>query len=218
MIDDTIVKFQSLDEDTWVSQWECKRPGQRGRIYSMFSEENNGINDWVYNPQYETIAGVDLGFTNPAVMLIAQVLPNDEVVVFDEFYKSGLTSPQFVHTEIIPRIKKYNISSLYIDPSGADEIEQLQQAGYSKIVCPADNSVDNGISIVRSFISSAMGAVRLRYVKKNMPNFHREMTYYHSPEDSDKPVKEDDHCPDAIRYMLYNRFSAKKKRKFGASS
>lgn len=219
-IDDAIVKFRNLDEDTWVSQWESKRPGTKGRMYPMFSEDTNGYRgEYHWNPNYETIVGVDLGFTNPAVILVGQVLPNDEVVLFEEFYKSGLTSPEFITTELIPRIEKYRVQKVFIDPSGADEIDQLKLKGYGKIVQPADNSVDSGIKTVRAFISNSLGETRLKYIKSKMPNFHREMTYYHTMEGSDKPDKVDDHAPDACRYLLHTRFpSVAKKRKFGASS
>lgn len=218
-IDDTIVKFQNLDEDTWVSQWESKRPGTKGRIYPMFSEQNNMYKgEYHYNPNYPSFLGIDLGFTNPAVILAGQELPDGKVVLMDEFYKEGLTSPEFIETAVIPFIKKYNTEKVYIDPSGADEISQLQKKGYGKIVMAADNDVDSGIRTVRAFISNALQDPRLYYVKSRMPNFHREMTYYHNVEESDKVDKVDDHTCDACRYMLHTRFPMVKKAKFKASS
>jgi hypothetical protein len=218
-IDDTIKKYLNLDEDTWVSQWLSKRVGSKGRIYPVFSPEVHGIDSYTFNPNLETIFGIDLGFTNPAVLLAGQIQPDDSVVIFDEFYKSGLSSPEFISTVVIPYINKYNPTFVYIDPSGADEIQQCKDKGLGKIVVPADNSVDSGIKTVRSFLMTASREVKLKYVKSKCPNFDREMRYYHNIEDTDKPVKEDDHTPDATRYMLHSRFPMiAKKRKFGASS
>ena len=65
-----------------------------GRVFQDFDEEIH-VKNLDFNPDWETYAGVDYGFTNPSVWLLIQVSPFGDVHILDEVYERGLSPLEF---------------------------------------------------------------------------------------------------------------------------
>lgn len=143
------------------------------------------------------IAGVDWGYTNPAVILVFGITPNDGIYLIAEHYKSGLRISELV--DIADKYKKrFNIERFYCDPSSPANIMEFNKAKLTAI--PAENEIRGGIDAVYEIIANG----KLRVFEGRAPNFLDEMASYHYPTEQDidadtnikelLPVKQYDHA------------------------
>lgn len=218
-IDDTIDKFRNLDRDTWDAQWECKKPGREGLIYSEFSDQIHIIDSWKWRPDLTTIAGQDFGYNNPAHTVYFQILANDDIIIFDEDFHMKTSTPTLIHRYWKPKFYRYRIKEWWSDPRGSDQIDQMKSAGLPAKPSRDAGDVDAGISTIRDFLKSHDGRPRL-FVTKNCKHLISDFDTYHYLPDSDKPAKDEgDHGLDALRYGVHSVFGGKsKRRQFGAKS
>lgn len=98
-------------------------------------------------------------------------------------------------------LEPYGVKSVYVDPSAASFKLELRKRGIH--VVDADNDVFNGLT----FMCSEMKKGNL-FVCEDCPNMIRELeSYVWDPKASikgeDKPMKKDDHCIDAARYVSF---------------
>lgn len=214
LIVDVIVHMMAMDRETWESQWLCHRPMRTGLVYPMWNPEVHVFpaHEYEWNPNLEVYGGQDFGFANPGCVLAAQVLPTDELIIFDEIYLPGLVNQQWANLiKSKPWFK--NLRWLAGDPAAAEgravminnEIPSIQ----------ANNDIDTGISVGR-WLMNPPGRMRpLLYVSDKCVNFIKEVRNYHTPDvvkDSnvnEVPRKKDDHAMDTGRYLwtqLYAHF------------
>jgi hypothetical protein len=67
-----------------------------GQVFKEWDETYHvGTLQFNTNPDWQTFAAVDYGFTNPNVWLLIQVGPWGEINVLDEVYQEGLTADEF---------------------------------------------------------------------------------------------------------------------------
>jgi len=181
-----------------------------GLVYDMFDEEKCVIE----LPEKEVfknyIFGVDYGTNNPCVFLsIGYNNYKDKFIVNDEYYWDGRTKRQKTDDEyaddFINFARQYtNNITVYADPSALSFITALKKRGVN--VIQADNSVLDGIR----FVSTLLGSGRI-LINKKCQNLISEMCSYcwdtkAQQKGEDKPLKENDHSPDALRYALFTRF------------
>lgn len=145
--------------------------------------------------------GLDFGINNPFVALWGFLDHDDVLWVTGCRYVRQATIP--VHAEAIPRGPEY-----WADPSGAEQIRQLRDFGHAVRPCVhmptrgASGEVKKPLLSGIDMVSERMRTGRLKIVRTACLPLIRELGCYHYPEDrsSDEPVKEDDHCADALRY------------------
>ena len=204
----------------WVWLGECT--GIDDLIYYMFSE--NHIKE-TEAKKFKLIGiGVDYGQQNATTYQAAGVNINTKRIEgLDEFYHSGRDSgkqksPSDYAKELIKLTdmlqEKYSCSIfyIYIDPSAqglAEEIKRLarQTRTYNIIIKDAENNVNIGIQRVQKCMT--YGAMT---VSENQKNLIRELGTYEYDKKSveagkEKPVKVDDHCCDAWRYLVMGLWS-----------
>lgn len=207
-----------------------RNPGYIGKLMAMPRVERERLLDanWdvraeglvypeAFEAQYDVIVeeegprggvpdegGMDFGLIAPFVALWGYVDHDDILWVVGERYVRGVTIP--VHSEALVRGVLH-----HADPAGAQEIAQLRGAGHSIRPCvhvPTRGSSGelkapkrSGIDMVRH----RMRTGRLKIVRGKCPNLVRELgLYINDPEkpDSEEPLKQDDHAPDALRYWV----------------
>lgn len=204
----------------WVWLGECI--GIDELIYYMFSENHRKESE---AKLFKLIGiGVDYGQQNATTFQAAGVNINKRRVEgLDEFYHSGRDtgkqkSPSEYAQELIKMTdllhEKYSCSIfyVYIDPSAkglAEEIKRLarQTLRYSVSVKDADNDVAVGIQRVQKCMTYG-----LMTVSESQQNLIREFGTYEYDKKSieagkEKPLKEDDHCCDAWRYLIMGLWS-----------
>lgn len=75
-----------------------------GQVFKDYDEDYH-VGTLQYNPEWETYAAADYGFTNPNVWLLIQVGPWGEINVLAEVYRPGLTADQFADEIIRTRTR-----------------------------------------------------------------------------------------------------------------
>lgn len=204
----------------WVWLGECI--GIDELIYYMFSE--NHVKE-TEAKHFKLIGiGVDYGQQNATTYQAGGVNINKKRLEgLNEFYHSGRDtgkqkSPSEYAQEMIKFTdmlhEKYSCSIFYvfIDPSAqglAEEIKRLarQTRPYQIMVKDAENDVDIGIQRVQKLMT-----YMLMSISSSQENLAREFgTYEYDPESieagHEKPLKEDDHCCDAWRYLVMGLWS-----------
>lgn len=215
-----LLKQVDYKQYRWVWLGECT--GIEDVIYYMFNESH----------RKETTAktfkligiGVDYGQQNATTYQAAGVNINTRKLEgLAEFYHSGRDtgkqkSPSDYAKEMIELTdmlyEKYTCSIfyVYIDPSAqglAEEIKRLarQSMKYNIVIKPAENDVAVGIQRVQKCMT-----YNVMTVSESQENLIREFGIYEYDKKSiesgkEKPIKTDDHCCDAWRYLVMGLWS-----------
>ncbi|MCD6385739.1 hypothetical protein J7M23_08175 [Candidatus Sumerlaeota bacterium] len=178
---------------------------RKGRVYEEFIEKGenpNVIEPFEIPPDWEIYGGIDFGVTNPFVYLLIAIRPTDNAaIVFYEHYKSNERLRN--HAKAIKKINtKHPPRIIWADPSGRRErIELLTE--YDIKTYPGDNNVIRGIDLIKWLLGSHPQTGKpLLYVMANCAHTIREFKNYRWDESKEKPIKEDDHTMDALRYVI----------------
>ena len=185
-----------------------------GVIYSMFDREENVSGEIPFPPEREFVA-VDYGTFNPCVFLhffAAGVGDGCRHHIDREYYHSGRSTE--AGTAVQKDDAQYAAAMLtfcrgrrdipiIIDPSASSFITRLRHDGFTNVL-PAKNAVLDGISAV----ALEMGQNRLtfsnacRMTLREIPSYVWDAKHAQKTGE-DRPVKENDHCCDAMRYGVY---------------
>lgn len=184
-----------------------------GQVYDNWSEENLTL-EAEYNPGWPVEAWFDDGYAegHPRVFLLVQEVPNGDLHIFAEYYKTFQMAEESID-EIFNWERQFGWKKpivAYGDPSAAELRGRLWAKDIETVGVTALRT--ERVKNVRTFICDARGHRRLK-VHPRCVNVNREMNAYRFPEPghgvvrvgSQEPLKEDDHCPDAIGYGLYPR-------------
>lgn len=182
------------------------RVAAEGVIYDGFTSDNlyedTGDTFWNY-PKY---VACDYGTTNPCVFLDCMMSDQGRVFVKREFrWDSRKEMKQKTDDQYVEDMKRFVgppdtcEHTLVVDPSAASFIVALRVAGY--IVIAAKNDVLDGIKRVSSLI-----AKKRLFINRECKGLVAEMERYiwdekASARGEEKPLKTDDHGPDALRYF-----------------
>ncbi len=196
--------FQRYIEGKWVLA--------EGTVYDFFDQELHTIKAPPGAADYY-IVGADYGTANPtAFSLIGyskKTYPN--IWLEKEYYwNSKKTLRQKTDSEYALDLKRfiegYPVQAIYLDPSALSFRMELQRQGFSGVL-EANNDVLDGIRFHGKMINN--GTFKVCH---NCVNTIQEYTTYRwdtkaSQRGEDKPLKENDHLMDSIRYALYTHFS-----------
>ena len=192
-----------------------------GVIYDMFSRERN-----VYTSDAELpiecrentvpcVYGCDFGTQNPQVYLRAYRWRNPEtrlleLFVDDEYYYSGRTAMQQKEpAQYVQDFEEFNAGRRYtaiiIDPSATP----LKAAHRNKchIVRDANNDVTHGIEKIATMLTTGRLHVSAK-CKHLIDEFQSYVWDAKALERGvEKPLKENDHCMDSLRYIVNTVFT-----------
>ena len=189
-----------------------------GVIYDMFNyvkhvvevipEELLVIQDLRY-------VSCDYGTQNALVFLLWEKSITGQWICTREYYYSGRDKrKQKTDSEYADDLDQWlgntKINKIIVDPSAASFIAELRKRGYS--VRKAKNDVGDGIRVVGNALN--LGVI---FFFAECINTIKEFASYVWDEKAgergeDKPVKEHDHCMDAVRYFVYTVLGKKLKR------
>jgi len=208
---------QSYDEDYKRRYLYGEWGSFEGQIFKDFNVDRDvvdlSVNDSDLYQFY--LGGYDDGFRNPACLLVVGVTRDNEIHILHEYYEKEKTTDTIIN-DINGIMHKYKMRRIYADPSAIAFIEMARNAGLP--VSEADNDVDAGLSKIKAMFFNNM--VKM---DKSCENSLREFESYRYERDkfnknlTEKPVKKDDHAPDAFRYALtdYNPFRRKRVLRVG---
>lgn len=202
--------YQRLVKGMWVMA--------AGAVYDMFDEAVH-VRDCPQGFDHYGI-GVDVGTVNPTVFLLfGWDDPTDRVHLLDAYYHEGGAESERRKTnseyadDFASFASGVPLDATVVDPSAADFIAELRDRGYT--VTPADNAVIDGINFTASLLGfQSEGEERLwvNDVGSTKPVREEFQAYVWDQKDGvthDRPVKENDHAMDALRYFLYTHVAPK---------
>ncbi len=180
-----------------------------GSVYDFFDSKKHVI-DSPSSMAREYVVGIDYGTTNPCAFVLIGInkssFPN--IWVEAEYYwDSKVKNRQKTDAEYAQDLKKFiegkNIKAIYLDPSAASFKAEIRRCGIDNLF-DANNDVLDGIRTVATKVST--GTVM---ICSNCTNLIKEFGSYCWDERSrklgiDKPLKQNDHILDALRYGLHN--------------
>lgn len=188
-----------------LGQWALAH----GAIYDCYDENNEYLKDYPAPSYY--IVGIDYGTTNATAAVLCAITPNKwpQIRVEKEYYydsaKVGRSkTDQELVRDILDFVGHYHVSAIYVDPAAASFKIALRQADLP--VLDANNDVLLGIKIVSKFISG-----KNLIIHKSCKILREQLQSYAwdpkaADRGEDKPVKQNDHLCDAIRYSVCSAF------------
>lgn len=171
-----------------------------GLVYPMFSE-NNIFSEDVENGDW--YISVDYGTLNPFSMGLWRVDGGTAYRVREYYYdgrgSSSLKTDEEYYMELEKLAGDREIVSVVCDPSCASFIEVIRRHGRFS-VRKAKNDVLDGIRTTSGYLSA--GKIKIH---KSCGGIIKEFGVYSWDTDSctDKPIKENDHAMDDLRYFCY---------------
>lgn len=185
-------------------------------IYSMFSEAENVSGDLNFKYDREFIS-VDYGTFNPCVFLHFYAAGKGDNIlhyVDREYYHDGRGKNCGGTGSVQKDDGQYSADMLtfaggrrdipiIIDPSASSLITRLRHDGFTNVL-PAKNAVVKGISAVAAEFAQGRLVISpvCRYTLSELPSYVWD-TKYAEKCGEDRPLKENDHCCDALRYGVY---------------
>lgn len=188
-----------------LGQWALAH----GAIYDCYDKDNEYVNPYP-SPSYY-IVGIDYGTTNATAAVLCAITPNKwpQIRVEEEYYyDSAKKGRSKTDQELVRDIKDFigykNISAIYVDPAAASFKIALRQADLP--VLDANNDVLLGIKICSKFISGKNIVIHkgCSILREHIQSYAWDPKAADRGED--KPVKQNDHICDALRYAVCSAF------------
>lgn len=183
-------------------------------VYGEWSAADNLVYGDTFNPKFHIISGdeligaqykyfkigIDFGMENPTVALLCGVMPGGEHVVLKEWYKPHAKNLDECIKNIINIYQEApgKVIGVYVDPSAAVLIKGLNSGGLWNVK-KANNDVINGIQSVNTLLSSD----KLFVCEDCINTINEFYTYSYSKKDNEIVEKVNDHCMDALRYLVH---------------
>jgi PBSX family phage terminase large subunit len=176
--------------------------GWEGLVYDLRVEKHHM--DYSEDNEYKYfVAGVDWGWIDPSVILVAGVGFDGHIHVVDEWY-ANKTPIETIALEAERLNEIYGIRTFWCDSARPEYIAALRQAGFDSR--KGKKELDPGIAVVNNYMNK--GLLHIDFNK--CPKLVEEMETYHYEEDDagailkDRPIDKDNHACDALRYLVYS--------------
>lgn len=176
--------------------------GYEGLVYNLNITEHHLDYDPDRYAKY-FLAGVDWGWIDPTVILIAAVGFDGEIHFVDEFYQNKIPI-EVIAEEALELQRSYGVRTWYCDSARPEYIMHLRHSGLDSR--RGRKELDPGIAEVNRLLNKGL----LKIDFNRCPYLVEEMQGYHYEEDDfgkimkDRPVDRDNHCCDAMRYLVYS--------------
>lgn len=184
-----------------------------GRVFKDFDEEIH-IGDYKYNPNWPVYAAIDYGWTNPFVWLLLQVDPFDNVYVIGEHYQQHMTVEENINEIVRKGLAPADLRIIYPDPASPQDTKVVEQMLRVKGMNKTGGPIQERLELIRRWLKlqvddmptndSGYKKPKLNF-DRSCINCAREFSEYRYPEsknemteDSEKPLKKDDHTPEAL--------------------
>jgi PBSX family phage terminase large subunit len=189
---------EEIPEDRFAQEYLADFRKTEGLVYKEFSRQMH-----ITTEQPKTVAeilvGIDWGHTNPASVHRYRKDADSHYWIDSEYYKTGRTTEQ-----IIDYAKTLKPNKVYPDPAEPDRVEQANNSGLNCMEVSKD--IKAGVDSVKALFKQ-----NRIHIHPDCKNLIYELETYRYPDkkpdknEEEKPVKENDHCMDEMRYVLHNQ-------------
>ena len=197
-----------------------------GRVFKEFDEEIH-VGDLRWE-NWPTFAAVDYGYRNPNVWLVIQVGPWGEINVVRELYVREYTTQEFAD-EIKARNLHKGVLAIYPDPASPGDSNVLSDAlgipwrgGTGGELNHRLDAIRRALKERNTHVSRELRSDNVHYDRRPQIMWDRsctmsiyEMNEYRYPDEKEynsvpgqeKPLKKDDHSPEALGRFFEGHFS-----------
>jgi PBSX family phage terminase large subunit len=187
---------KELPEDRFAQEYLGDFRKTQGLVYKEFNREIHVTKE---NPKTsnETILGIDFGYTNPACVLRITVDSDSHYFITEEWYHSGKTIEQLIEYAI-----SLGSTKCYGDPANPEGIEKCRRAGLN--MRDVNKNIVAGVDHIREMFKQ--GRI---HIHPDCKNLIMELETYRYPDkksdanEQEKPIKDNDHALDSLRYAIY---------------
>lgn len=175
-----------------------------GIIYDMFDPDEHVTDEEQELYPSGRYISIDYGTQNATVFLLWEKSLRGTWCCTKEYYYSGRDKGrQKTDAEYAADLKEFvgkkKIKAVIVDPSAASFIAELRKKGF--VVIKAKNSVEDGIRLVGTLLNQK----RILFYNCCVNTIKEFASYIWDDKAAehgeDKPVKQHDHCMDAVRYF-----------------
>jgi len=198
-IDELNKAKQELTEDRFAQEYLADFRKTEGLVYKEFSRQLHLYEKLPEKIWVEKVIAIDFGFTNPTAQLFIYRDRDNNFYIDEEWYKSRQTNDQIFEWTLIKKPNK-----VYADPEAPEKIEEGRRKHLNMMeVIKTKDSVIQGINKIRELLKQN----RL-FINKQCLNLIWEFETYAYPDkkssrnESEVPIKENDHALDALRYYI----------------
>jgi len=177
---------RSMDPNLFDMRYRGLFRKMEGLVYPDF-EPRHVIDPFPIPKDWRRLGGIDWGYNNPLARYKGALSPDDQLVIYDEFYKTGV-----LLRDVAPDMMDIRYVA---DPSGKREIEEMKAMGVD--VIPGLNDPP----ILTAAMNARIRTNRL-FVFKSCVNWLDEIETYAWDEGKDKPKKENDHAMNATEQLI----------------
>jgi len=187
---------QQLTDDRFAQEYLADFRKTQGLVYKEFNRELH-VTKEKPTQVIDKIAGIDFGYTNPATIIPIEIDSDSHYWIEEEWYKTKQTTDQIAEQALL-----YKSTKVYADSAEPDRIQILKKAGLN--VREVSKDIVAGVDHVRELFKQ--GRI---HISPDCKNLIHELETYRYPDkkpeknEDEKPIKENDHALDALRYSLY---------------
>lgn len=189
--------------------WKVYGLGQYGKVEGLIIPDIEIIEDIPWDDLRKVAAGMDFGFTNSKTALAhCGIIEPNNLYIDVPIYESGLTDTLLV--EKLKNMKWDRTVEVFADSAQPASIKTLQNARYNvRPVKKFKDSVDIGIAKMREYrwhvTARSEGLIR----EQKLYKFKQAAT----GEWINKPITENDHAMDAVRYYVLSKLLLAKQQR-----
>lgn len=185
----------------------------QGLVYDFFNPSEDAVAEPGEPLTGVRYVSVDYGTQNPCVFLMWEKGESGAWYLTDEYYYSGRDSDrQKTDNEYVADFEEFvsgkGVRAVIIDPSAASFIVALKRRGFP--VRKAKNDVLDGIRFTASQLNSGKMRI-LKSAERTLDEFS-SYCWDEGKNEVDAPVKQNDHCMDAMRYFAYTVLRKKRRK------
>lgn len=191
-------KFELLPESVRDVR-EFGRPAEAGgRVYPVFSRHLHVIAPFEIPAEWPRWRCMDWGYRNPTVFLWFALSPDDDLYVYREHRGAGKLAPWHARKVIeLSGSEHYRLT--HGDPSRPDVLADFAEHGVK--IRGADNVVEPGILDVQARLEPDARGRPSIFFFDTVGGTIQEMETYRRHARTGRPIEEDDHGPDVVRYQ-----------------
>jgi PBSX family phage terminase large subunit len=208
-------------EESWDKDWVCRYLNGKwgmfeGQIFKTYDPQKH-TGEHKKTPCKYHIAGIDFGLRHAYCILVGGITEDDRLIIKEERYGRNKSSHEVAKLINILH-EDYKFKKVYCDPHEADLIKQTYELGvpigkkrHNEISSFANNDVTFGISRLNALFKHNLIRIDVDCI-----NTKKEIPAYRFQEGKEKPIKENDDCVDALRYLVTDFDPFHKDSGFGA--